>query len=90
MHSLPTTALLALPLLLSACFGRSVEPVAIRPPLPDTALTALCESPVALPDTPDAVRVSHWAADRAALVTCRDRHAALVGWALNVSAEGPQ
>lgn len=83
-------AALASLLLLSACFGQSVEPVAVRPAPPDTALTAPCDDPVALPDDPTAVRVSHWAADRSALVTCRDRHAALAAERLSLSGEGAQ
>ena len=84
------TAALALPLMLSSCFGRSVEPVGIRPPPPDAELTWACDDPVDPPARVDDVFVDHWIADRAALVACRDRHAELVRHVLRISAPGPQ
>jgi len=83
-----TIAALALPLVVSNCFGRSSEPAAIRPALPDTALTEPCADPVALPEAPEAVTVALWAADRSALVTCRDRHGALVDERMRLAGEG--
>ena len=75
-----TVATFALPLMLSTCFGGSGEPVSI--PAPDAAITAPCDRPVALPEDP---QVRHWAADRAALVACGERHGAMVAWAEGVT-----
>lgn len=57
---------------------KSVEPPRLEPAPP--GLTERCDRPVLLPerDLPRGETRSYWATDRGRLVTCADRHAALV------------
>jgi hypothetical protein len=77
----PITPLWALTLC-AACW-RGDAPVAPPP----AALVDPCPQPQGIPlrALTEAEVVIAWRRDRAALVTCGDRHGALAGWALGVS-----
>lgn len=83
----PIAILLASFCLLTACVGSTPSPVVPQIPPPPDALTRACAAPVVVTL---ASGEREWLADRASLVDCRRRHAALVAERLSLVGEGPQ
>jgi hypothetical protein len=75
---------LASVLALTACGGLTPSPVTPRIDPPPDALTRACDAPVVVTL---ASGERAWLSDRAALVACGNRHAALSDWAAQVTSQ---